>query len=48
MSPDDPASPVTWSKWRHGHATDYDLGIEEEVMLLDPARGYALSPGSPE
>jgi len=44
MSSDDPASPAPWSKWRHGHATDYDLGIEEEVMLLDPAREYALAP----
>jgi carboxylate-amine ligase len=33
-----------WSKWRHGHATDYDLGVEEEVMILDPARGHALAP----
>lgn len=33
-----------WSKWRHGHATDYDLGIEEEVMLLDPSNGWALAP----
>jgi carboxylate-amine ligase len=35
---------IPWSKWRHGHATDYDLGIEEEVMLLDPANGWALAP----
>jgi carboxylate-amine ligase len=36
--------PAPWSKWRHGHATEYDLGIEEEVMLLDPGRGWALAP----
>jgi len=35
---------VPWSKWAHAHATDYDLGIEEEVMLLDPGRGWALTP----
>jgi carboxylate-amine ligase len=39
-----PPEPAPWSKWRHGHATDYDLGIEEEVMLLDPGRGWALAP----
>jgi carboxylate-amine ligase len=36
--------PPPWSKWRHGHATEYDLGVEEEVMLLDPANGWALAP----
>jgi carboxylate-amine ligase len=41
-APADVATP--WSKWRHGHATDYDLGIEEEVMLLDPSNGWALAP----
>jgi carboxylate-amine ligase len=41
-APADVATP--WSKWRHGHATDYDLGIEEEVMLLDPSHGWALAP----
>jgi carboxylate-amine ligase len=39
-----PPAPVPWSKWRHGHETEFDLGIEEEVMLLDPNRGWALSP----
>jgi carboxylate-amine ligase len=39
-----PPEPTPWSKWRHGHATDYDLGVEEEVMLLDPARGWVLAP----
>jgi len=48
MSPDRGATPVPWSKWRHGHATDYDLGVEEEVMLLDPARGFALAPAIDE
>ncbi|MDT7713233.1 MAG: glutamate---cysteine ligase / carboxylate-amine ligase, partial [Pseudonocardiales bacterium] len=45
--PPEPAAtetPVRWSKWRSGHATDYDLGVEEEVMLLDPANGWALAP----
>jgi carboxylate-amine ligase len=43
--PPEPATEGTpWSKWRHGHATDYDLGVEEEVMLLDPANGWALAP----
>ena len=32
---------VPWSKWRHGN--DYTLGIEEEVMLLDPA-DWSLAP----
>jgi len=41
--PPEPAD-VPWSKWRDGHATDYDLGVEEEVMLLDPAKGWALAP----
>jgi gamma-glutamyl:cysteine ligase YbdK (ATP-grasp superfamily) len=33
--------PVPWSKWRHGSA--YTLGIEEEVMLLDP-HDWTLAP----
>ena len=48
MPPEPGAAPAPWSKWRHGHATDYDLGIEEEVMMLDPARGYALAPAIDE
>jgi glutamate---cysteine ligase / carboxylate-amine ligase len=40
--------PAPWSKWRHGHATDYNLGVEEEVMILDPARGHALAPAIDE
>ena len=48
MPPEPGAVPTPWSKWRHGHATDYDLGIEEEVMMLDPARGYALAPAIDE
>jgi carboxylate-amine ligase len=42
--PPDRAAPAPWSKWSHAHETDYDLGIEEEVMLLDPSRGWALTP----
>jgi carboxylate-amine ligase len=30
-----------WSKWRHGN--EYTLGIEEEVMLLDPS-DWSLAP----
>jgi len=30
-----------WSKWRHGN--EYTLGVEEEVMLLDP-RDWTLAP----
>jgi gamma-glutamyl:cysteine ligase YbdK (ATP-grasp superfamily) len=41
VPPDAPKPP--WSKWRGSHDTDYDLGVEEEVMLLDPSRGWALS-----
>jgi len=48
VPPEPGAAPAPWSKWRHGHATDYDLGIEEEVMMLDPARGYALAPAIDE
>ncbi|HUR83971.1 MAG TPA: YbdK family carboxylate-amine ligase [Solirubrobacteraceae bacterium] len=33
-----------WSKWSHTHGSEYDLGVEEEVMLVDPERGWALSP----
>jgi len=32
---------VPWSKWRHGN--EYTLGVEEEVMLLDP-RDWTLAP----
>jgi carboxylate-amine ligase len=50
--PPDPAgetrAPAPWSKWSHGHATDYDLGVEEEVMLLDPSHGWALAPAIDE
>jgi carboxylate-amine ligase len=49
--PPEPAAtdtPVRWSKWRSRHATDYDLGVEEEVMLLDPANGWALAPAIDE
>jgi carboxylate-amine ligase len=35
------APPAPWSKWRHG--SEYTLGIEEEVMLLDP-RDWTLAP----
>jgi hypothetical protein len=46
--PPEPAYPCAaapWSKWRHGHETEFDLGVEEEeVMLLDSSRGWALSP----
>ena len=35
------APPAPWSKWRHG--SEYTLGVEEEVMLLDP-RDWTLAP----
>ena len=35
---------LPWSKWaHHAESSDYSLGIEEEVMLLDP-RTWALAP----
>ncbi|MEJ7798642.1 MAG: YbdK family carboxylate-amine ligase [Solirubrobacteraceae bacterium] len=36
-----PAATTPWSKWRHG--SEYTLGVEEEVMLLDP-RDWSLAP----
>ena len=42
MPPDgDAAKAAPWSKWRHGN--EYTLGVEEEVMLLDP-RDWTLAP----
>jgi glutamate---cysteine ligase / carboxylate-amine ligase len=32
---------VPWSKWRHGN--EYTLGVEEEIMLLDPG-DWSLAP----
>jgi carboxylate-amine ligase len=42
---DPPKTGVPWSKWRHGN--DYTLGVEEEVMLLDP-RDWTLAPAIDE
>jgi len=39
VPPESAATP--WSKWRHGN--DYTLGVEEEVMLLDPS-DWSLAP----
>ncbi|MBA3748296.1 MAG: YbdK family carboxylate-amine ligase, partial [Solirubrobacterales bacterium] len=36
-----PGAAAPWSKWRHG--SDYTLGVEEEVMLLDPS-DWTLAP----
>jgi YbdK family carboxylate-amine ligase len=36
-----PRATAPWSKWRHG--SEYTLGVEEEVMLLDP-RDWSLAP----
>ncbi|MEA2217898.1 MAG: glutamate---cysteine ligase / carboxylate-amine ligase [Solirubrobacteraceae bacterium] len=36
-----PKATAPWSKWRHGN--EYTLGVEEEVMLLDP-RDWSLAP----
>jgi len=33
---------LPWSSWAHPTGTDYTIGIEEEVMLLDPG-GWSLS-----
>jgi len=43
VSPDDEPQQrkSPWSKWRHGN--EYTLGVEEEVMLLDP-RDWTLAP----
>jgi carboxylate-amine ligase len=38
-------APEPWSKWRHGN--EYTLGIEEEVMLLDP-RDWSVAPAIEE
>jgi len=42
--PPESTQAAPWSKWSQGHPTDFDIGLEEEVMLLDPSRGWALSP----
>lgn len=42
--PPESAKDAPWSKWSHGHDSEYDLGVEEEVMLVDPDRDWALSP----
>jgi carboxylate-amine ligase len=39
--PPRPSASAPWSKWRHGN--EYTLGVEEEVMLLDP-RDWTLAP----
>ena len=41
-------TPVPWSKWRGAHGAEYDLGLEEEVMLVDPSNGWALAPAIDE
>ena len=41
-------TPVPWSKWRGPHGAEYDLGLEEEVMLVDPSNGWALAPAIDE
>ena len=40
-----PESAQPWSKWRHGN--EYTLGVEEEVMLLDP-RDWSVAPAIEE
>ena len=39
--PERPTATAPWSKWRHGN--EYTLGVEEEVMLLDPG-DWSLAP----
>jgi carboxylate-amine ligase len=41
VPPKRPKADAPWSKWRHGN--EYTLGVEEEVMLLDP-RDWTLAP----
>lgn len=36
-----------WSKWAHPTGVDYTIGVEEEVMLLDP-HTWALAPAIDE
>jgi glutamate---cysteine ligase / carboxylate-amine ligase len=44
VPPDDCTdAPAPWSKWCADLDHAYTLGVEEEVMLLDPADGWALS-----
>jgi glutamate---cysteine ligase / carboxylate-amine ligase len=38
----DTAAQAQWAEWNSG-ARPYTVGIEEEVMLLDPRRGWALA-----
>jgi len=39
--------PRPWSKWAHPKGAEYTIGIEEEVMLLDP-RTWSLAPAIDE
>ena len=39
--PERPTATAPWSKWRHGN--EYTLGVEEEVMLLNPG-DWSLAP----
>ena len=47
MPPDLATVARPWSKWAHPRGADYTIGIEEEVMLLDP-RTWALAPAIDE
>jgi glutamate---cysteine ligase / carboxylate-amine ligase len=39
----------TWSKWAHAPGDrEYTIGIEEEVMLVDPHAGWQLAPAIDE
>ena len=39
----DAGASAPWSKWAGSHETEFTVGVEEEIMLLDPSRGWALS-----
>jgi len=47
VPPELAATTLPWSKWAHPKGADYTIGIEEEVMLLDP-QTWALAPAIDE
>jgi carboxylate-amine ligase len=47
VPPELAAATRPWSKWAHPAGADYTIGLEEEVMLLDP-RTWALAPAIDE
>ena len=43
MPPEADGATPPWSKWSDDQPGEYTLGVEEEVMLVDPADGWALT-----